>query len=72
MSSITVWVAESDEYEDVFAVDPALVNDEVNATAIHTWARSFGTEAEAQAWCTANPQPAWHPCPIVFEPHYLQ
>lgn len=72
MLSIRVWLAEFDEMEDVFAIDPVVViTGGANATDHASDALAFATEADCAAWCKANPKPPAHPCEMVYEPDYL-
>jgi hypothetical protein len=68
MTDIAVWFVESGVEDDLFAVDPAKKDSpNVNATRCHYEALVFASQADAQAWCDAQPpEPPWHPMVYTF------
>ncbi len=71
MHSIRLLLAESDEYEDVFAVDPAFTSTGANATREWAEALTFTSMEDAHSWVEAHPHPSFHVCQITVDVAYL-
>jgi hypothetical protein len=71
MLKVTLWVAESADLEDAFAVDPLFAEPGANATKQWCEARLFRDRVDSEMWCRANPIPKFNPCSLTLDVPYL-